>query len=146
MKRSPSAHGGSMIGISHTILVAAEEFGPRLSAATVGSAIGAGLGESGLLRSDPYPLGALRPDFEDRMKAARAVVIASPRLDEHTLLGSPAFEIATRARQSGVPCYAITRENALAAFDARMLDLQVVIEARSQAALQKAGARLAKIV
>ena len=46
--------------------------------------------------------------FDERMRAARAVVLAvagcaSPRSRE-----SAAFEIATRARQSGVPCYAVT--------------------------------------
>jgi hypothetical protein len=80
------------------------------------------------------------------MKAARAVVIIAPRLDERTLLGSLPFEIATRARQSGVPAYAITRENELSAFDARILDLQLVIKARSTQSLTQAGGRLAEVI
>lgn len=84
--------------------------------------------------------------FDERMKVSRAVVIAAPRLDEHTLLGSLPFEVATRARQAGVPCYAVTGENVLALFDARILDLQVVIEARSERSLRGAGRRLAEIL
>ncbi len=57
-------------------------------------------------------------------------MIAEPRLHEQTLAGSVAFEIATRARQGGVPAYAVTGENLLDSFDARILDLQTIIEAR----------------
>lgn len=85
-------------------------------------------------------------DFDSRMRAARAVVIAADRLDERTLLGSLPFEIATRCRQAGVPTYAVTRENALAPFDARILDLQRVLDAGSMPALRRAGAALAEIV
>ena len=59
--------------------------------------------------------------------------------------GSAAFEIATRARQAGVPAYAVTGENALGAFDARMLDLQLVLEARGPRGLAAAGRRLASL-
>ena len=46
------------------------------------------------------------------MRAARAVVTGEGKLDEQTLEGKLVSEIATRARQAGVPCYAIvgTRE------------------------------------
>jgi glycerate kinase len=74
------------------------------------------------------------------------VVIAAARLDERTLAGSPAFEIAIRARQSGVPAYAVTAHNGLGAFDARMLDLQLVLEASDARALSAAGRRLAAVV
>jgi glycerate kinase len=85
-------------------------------------------------------------DFDARMRRARAVVIGAERLEEHTLAGSVTFEIATRARQSGVPAYAVTAEDELAAFDARILDLQVVLRASSQRALTLAGRKLAEIV
>jgi glycerate kinase len=78
------------------------------------------------------------------MRRARALVLAQRRLAESTLQASAAFELATRARQTGVPCYALTARNGLDAFDARMLDLQLVIEARDLAALQAAGRRLAR--
>jgi glycerate kinase len=80
------------------------------------------------------------------MRRARAVIVAAPRLDERTLEGSPAFEIATRARQAGVPCYAVTAESELDAFDARMLDLQAIQIARSTRALAAAGKRLAQLI
>ena len=68
------------------------------------------------------------------------------RLAERTLTVSPAFEIATRARQGGVPAYAVTGENLLDAFDARILDLQVILQASSARALAAAGRRLAELV
>jgi hypothetical protein len=133
-------------GISHTVLVAAEQFGARISADAAAFALANGLGELGRLSVDSYALGDLRADFDARMKAARAVVILARRLDERTLLGSAPFEVATKARQAGVPAYAVTRENELDPFDARILDLQLVIEARSAPALTKAGAKLAEVI
>jgi glycerate kinase len=135
------------VGISHLVLVAAEDFGARLDADRVAAAVSSGLCQDGALRADPYPLEEdLSADFDARMKAARAVVIAAPRLDERTLLGSLPFEIATRARQTGIPAYAVTRENDLVPFDARILDLQIVIQARSERALKQAGVRLAEVI
>ncbi len=84
--------------------------------------------------------------FDARMLAARAVVLAVQRLRERTLAGSVAFEIATRARQAGVPGYAVAAVDELDSFDARMLDLQVVLTADSRRALRGAGGRLAGIV
>jgi hypothetical protein len=133
-------------GVSETVLVAALPFGSRLNAADVAAAIATGLCEGGLPQPDLCPFEGLPADFDARMRAARAVVIAAPRLDEDTLLASLPFEIATRARQAGVPCYAVAHENALDRFDARILDLQVVLEARTPRALQEAGLKLAAIV
>jgi glycerate kinase len=84
--------------------------------------------------------------FDGRMRAARAVVLGAARLDERTLLGSATFELATRARQAGVPAYAVTAENALGLFDARVLDLQVILQAGEARALRRAGERLAGLV
>lgn len=84
--------------------------------------------------------------LDGRMRAARAVVVGAGRLDERTLVGSATFEIATRARRSGVPAYAVTADNAMSAFDARMLDLQVILQAHDARALRRAGQRLAGIV
>ena len=83
--------------------------------------------------------------FDARMRRARAVVIAAERLQERTLAGSVTFEIATRARQGGVPAYAVTRENTLEPFDARILDLQLILQARSLNALVAAGRELAAL-
>ena len=46
-------------------------------------------------------------DFDARMRAARAVIVGEGRIDAQTLQGKTAGEIATRARQAGVPCHAI---------------------------------------
>jgi glycerate kinase len=85
-------------------------------------------------------------DFDRRMRAARAVVVGGARLDERTLLGSPTFELATRARQAGVPTYAVTAGNGLSPFDARILDLQVILQARDARALRRAGEKLAALM
>lgn len=85
-------------------------------------------------------------DFDMRMRSARAVVLAEERLRESTLRGSVAFEIATRARQGGVPAYAVTAENRLEPFDARILDLQLILEAGDPRALAMAGRRLAQVL
>jgi hypothetical protein len=82
----------------------------------------------------------------ERLRAARALLIAAARLDERTLAASVAFEAATSARQAGVPAYAVTAENALDRFDARMLDLQVVLQARSARSLRAAAGRLAGVI
>jgi hypothetical protein len=85
-------------------------------------------------------------DFDARMRGARAVVLAEERLRESTLRGSVAFEIATRARQGGVPAYAVTAENRLEPFDARILDLQLILEAGDPRALATAGRKLAQVL
>ncbi|HEV7943912.1 MAG TPA: glycerate kinase [Solirubrobacteraceae bacterium] len=147
MQTAASQRDRLPVGISLTVLLAAQDLGPRLSAQVAAEAVGVGLTETGRLRADSYSLSSeLSEDFDAQMKAARAVVIIAPRLDEQTLLGSLPFEIATRARQSGVPAYAITRENELSAFDARILDLQLVIQARSARSLTQAGVRLAEVI
>jgi glycerate kinase len=140
------------------LLIASSAFGPRLSASAVAAAIARGveagdLPEPDLLPLEPIDLGAedMRAlleglDFDVRMRRARAVVIAAARLEERTLAGSLTFEIATRARQSGVPAYAVTAENYLDAFDTRILDLQVILEARGARSLETAGRRLATLV
>lgn len=146
--------------ISRTVLIATERFDRQLSAERAGAAIGRGL-QAGdpTLEVDVCPIepveegDAQEPrellearDFDRRMRAARAVVVAAERLDERTLVGSATFEIATRARQAGVPAYAVTGQNAMSLFDARILDLQVVLQARNPRALRRAGEKLAGLV
>jgi glycerate kinase len=149
--------------IPRTVLIAVEPFGEGLSAQRAGAAIGQGLraGDPSL-GIDLCPIEPTVPeDFDARMRAARAVVVGAGRLDEHTLAetgtraggaclpasaGSATFEIATRARQAGVPAYAVSAENDLSLFDARILDLQVVLQARDTRALRGAGEKLAGVV
>jgi glycerate kinase len=140
------------------LLIACGAFGARLSATTVVSAIARGIQEGGLPEPDLCPLALGEEsgeqvrrlleelDFDARMRRARAVVVGAQRLREQTLAGSVTFEIATRARQGGVPAYAIARESTLDAFDARILDLQLILQAPSRAALEAAGRKLAALV
>jgi glycerate kinase len=151
--------------ISRTVLIAAESFGEGLDAERAGAAIGRGLRAADpTLEVDVCPIEPTgeedREDaskllearnFDRRMRAARAVVIGARRLDEGTLLtgrgsASPVFEVATRARQAGVPAYAAAGESTLSLFDARVLDLQTVLQARDARALRRAGERLAGMV
>jgi glycerate kinase len=85
-------------------------------------------------------------DFDARMRASRAVIVGEGRIDEQTLQGKIAGEIATRARQSGVPCFAIVGSDALDDFGARMLDLQRVLEATDLDAIAAAAASLVDVI
>jgi glycerate 2-kinase len=142
--------------IASRALIACEEFSSRLRAADVARAIARGLRAGGvqdhevvlLERSPGGDVGAFlaQPDFDRRMRAARAVVIASPSLHPRTLARSAAFEIATRARQAGVPAYAIAGKSTLSSFDARVLDLQLVLVASTPSSLAAAGKRVAAVL
>jgi glycerate kinase len=85
-------------------------------------------------------------DFDRRMRASRAVVVGEGALDRQSLAGKIAGEIATRARQSGVPCHAVVGRNDLDRFDQRILDLQVILEASTPAELEAAGLQLAELI
>jgi glycerate kinase len=143
--------------VSHTVLIAPGHFAGELDGARVAAAVGRGLQTVGDWELDLCPiaregdpaqvrelLDAL--DFDARMKASHAVVVLEARLGHAILRGSAAFEIATRARQGGVPAYAITACNELDRFEARILDLQLVLEAQNERALVAAGRRLAKVI
>ena len=84
--------------------------------------------------------------FDPRLRRARAVVTGEGRLDEQSLAGKALSEVATRARQSGVPCHAIVGSSALDRFGLRILDLQAVLEAGDGAELATAGRRLAALL
>jgi len=144
------------MAIPNMLLLATCAFGQDLGAEQVASAIAKGVRAAGGPDPDrcPLPPAAQGPDlreqldaldFDTRMRAARALVIATERLEERTLAGSPTFELATRARQAGVPAYAVTARNALAPFDARILDLQLIVEARDTRALSAAGRKLGSL-
>ena len=85
-------------------------------------------------------------DFDRRMRAARAVVTGEGRLDQQSLAGKAVSEVATRARQAGVPCHAVVGERRLDAFGLRVLDLQAVLEAGTPRTLASAGRRLAGLI
>jgi glycerate kinase len=85
-------------------------------------------------------------DFDRRMRSSRAVVTGEGRLDQQSLAGKAVSEVATRARQSGVPCHAIVGQRELDAFGARILDLQAMLEARTLRGIESAGRRLAGLI
>jgi glycerate 2-kinase len=90
----------------------------------------------------PWVLGAL--DFDERMRAARAVVTGEGRLDEQTLHGKLVGEIGTRARQAGVPLHAIVGGDRLDAFGKRTIDLMRVLEATTLEEIEAAGETLGR--
>jgi glycerate 2-kinase len=90
----------------------------------------------------PFVLNAL--DFDDRMRASRAVVTGEGKLDEQTLEGKLVGEIGTRARQAGVPLHAIVGTDALDPFGKRIIDLQRTIEATDLEQLEAAGETLGR--
>jgi glycerate kinase len=84
--------------------------------------------------------------FDARMRAARAVVTGEGRLDDQSLQGKVVSEVATRARQAGVPCHAVVGSDRLDTFGKRILDLQMVLEAGTPEALMQAGQELAALL
>jgi glycerate 2-kinase len=84
--------------------------------------------------------------FDARMRAARAVITGEGKLDMQSLVGKVVSEVATRARQSGVPCHAVVGTRELDSMGARILDLDRVIEASTLAELESAGRSLAEVL
>jgi hypothetical protein len=154
--------------ISETVLIAASAWtdaldtrrvsgsSPRdLSAVAVAEAISRGVEADDRFQADRFAIDAVDGDvravldsldFDARMRRARAVVVAAGHLDHVVLRGSAAFEIATRARQGGVPAYAIAGRDTLDPFEARMLDLQQILQAVDATALAAAGRALARLI
>ncbi len=81
--------------------------------------------------------------FDTRMRGAHAVVTGEGKLDRQSLVGKVVSEVATRARQAGVPCHAVVGTRELDAFGARMLDLQSVAVASTLKQIEAAGRHLA---
>jgi glycerate kinase len=100
--------------------------------------------DASLLAGAPFVLDAI--DFDARMLASRAVVVGEGRLDTTSLEGKIVAEVATRARQRGVPAHAIVGRCQLDRFDARILDLQGILEARDEPAIELAAAALADVI
>jgi hypothetical protein len=135
------------MAIPDTLLLAVCALGAELPAERVARAIARGVRAGGMGEPELCPIeGGPPAGFDVRMRRARAVVVGAQRLDRETLAGSAVFEIATRARQAGVPTYAVTGANELDAFDARMLDLQLILETRTERGLAAAGTKLARLV
>jgi glycerate 2-kinase len=84
--------------------------------------------------------------FDDRMRAARAVITGEGKLDEQSLVGKVVSEVATRSRQAGVPCHAVVGTRQLDAMGTRVLDLERVLEATTLVELRDAGRELAGVL
>jgi glycerate kinase len=87
-------------------------------------------------------------EFDARARDSFAVVTGEGRLDEQTLAGKVVFEVSTRCRQAGVPCYAVVGSDGLDAFGRRLMGIEVEAAARgraiaSPADVERAAARLA---
>jgi glycerate 2-kinase len=87
--------------------------------------------------------------FEPRARESFAVVTGEGRLDEQTLSGKVVFEVATRSRQAGVPCYAVVGTDGLDAFAHRLMNIEVEAAARdgqtgSIADVERAAGRIAR--
>jgi glycerate 2-kinase len=82
-------------------------------------------------------------DYDVRMRASRAVITGGATLGPGDLRGTLISEAATRARQSGVPCFAIAGRVGIDAFGQRMLDLEVVAQAASAKTIERAAQALA---
>jgi glycerate kinase len=94
-----------------------------------------------LVPGAPFVLDTL--GFDTRMRAAAFVVTGEGRIDEQTLEGKAAGEVAVRCRQAGVACHAIVGEDALDDFSLRVLALDGLAEAGDPKALSAAGRALA---
>jgi glycerate 2-kinase len=70
-------------------------------------------------------------------------VTGEGRIDEQTLEGKAAGEVAVRCRQAGVACHAIVGQDALDDFSVRVLALDGLAEADDPGALRAAGRALA---
>jgi hypothetical protein len=139
-------------------MIACATLAEGLPAQAAGAALARGLESGGSEDADVFAIeqAGVRGDamrrlleqerFDARMLAARALVLLLARLTPEGLAGSLALELATRARQSGVPAYAVCAENRLDAFDERVLDLQCILIAADARALRRAGAELARIL
>jgi glycerate 2-kinase len=94
-----------------------------------------------LVQGAPFVLDAL--GFDRRMRGASFVVTGEGRIDEQTLEGKAAGEVAVRCRQAGVACHAIVGRDAIDDFSVRVLALDGLLEAGDPEALRAAGRALA---
>lgn len=83
-----------------------------------------------------------RLDFDERMRRSRAVITGEGSLDRQTLLGKAVGEVATRARQAGVPCFVMAGELRMSEFDRRILDFETSAEAQTLEAIVAASSAL----
>ena len=129
----------------------------RLEPAAVCRAMASGLGAARVPEPDRLALADPRAGseltrelaevrFDERLRSSRALILAVEELQFEGLAETAAFELATRARQGGIPAYAVTGQGGIDPFTARMLDLQVVLRARGPRGLARAGEQLGSLL
>ncbi len=136
-----------------TVLVVAERF-PQLGATRVASAIADGILEAAPEYDlSPLPLvgdgeGLRLGGYLELalLRTVRAVVLADGELLGRAAPSGVMFEVATAARQAGVPAYAITGVREPDLFQARMLDIQVALPALGERSLTGAGRKLGGLI
>ncbi len=89
----------------------------------------------------PYVLDTL--GFDERLRAARCVVVGEGGLDDQSAMGKIVGEICDRARAASVPVHAVAGRSELSETAARELGLESVTEATDLEAMRAAGERLA---
>ncbi len=133
------------IGVPTEVLVVAERRVGRFSASELAGALLRGLVASGQPARVSSVADGVAPPVSE-IRAARAVITAAGRLDRQTLAGTLMSEVATTARQAGVPCHAVVGRNQLDLFELRILDLQLVLEARTLTEIEAAGTRIGSVM
>ena len=152
-------HPGCNPMIPTTVIVVATAFPARLSAARVAAALQHGLSSgAGAWVLDAWTVAehhnGVKPltddcdprSFAQRLHAARALVLAAADSFEELQPSDAIFDLATDARQGGIPAYAVCARTDTDPFTARVMDLQVVLAARSTPQLIAAGRTLAALV
>ncbi len=142
-------HGATAIAETPAALAAARDSG----ASTIVLAMRGARDQPDVDRSDarlivldatsgaPFVLDAL--GYDVRMRAARAVILGAASITRDDLRATLIAEAATRARQSGVPCFAIAGRSELDHFDQRMLDIEVIETATTVEQIERAAQALA---
>jgi glycerate 2-kinase len=90
--------------------------------------------------------GGLWAEFGAELVSGSEFVLDAVDFDRRSLAGKAVSEVATRARQSGVPCHAIVGQRELDSFGARVLDLQAVLEASTLEEIENAGRELSRVL
>lgn len=85
-------------------------------------------------------------DFDRRLAEADAVICGEGRIDFQSLQGKIPGEIATRARDAGVPAFAVVGRSDLSPADARRLGLRDIYEAGDPARMREAAQRIAEVL
>ncbi len=136
------------IGVPTEVLVALDSFDGMFTVTDAADALVRGLAASGQparVSAVTEAGDAVAPPVAE-IRAARAVITGAGHLDRGSLTGTLLAEVATNARQTGVPCHAVVGSNQLDLFDMRILDLQLVLEARTLAQVEAAGAEIGALM